>query len=130
VGTLPAVTVPVSRIGVDRIDAGVAVVDVLGEHDLTTASELSQRLDSLLGEGLGIVVDLSRATFIDSSVLAALLAASRDAGARGSGFAVTVPADEADGVRRVIEVTGLDQVMTMARDRAGAVDAVRSGRDG
>lgn len=129
-GTLPAVTVPVSRIGVDRIDAGVAVVDVLGEHDLTTASELSQRLDSLLGEGLGIVVDLSRATFIDSSVLAALLAASRDAGERGSGFAVTVPADEADGVRRVIEVTGLDQVMTMARDRAGAVDAVRSGRDG
>jgi anti-sigma B factor antagonist len=129
-GYSPAVTVPVSRIGVDRIDGDVAVVDVLGEHDLTTAPKLSQRLDSLLGEGLGIVVDLSGATFIDSSVLAALLAASHGAGERGSGFAVAVPADGADGVRRVIEVTGLDQVVTMAGDREGAVDAVRGGRDG
>jgi anti-anti-sigma factor len=121
------VTVPVSRIGVDRIDADIAVVDVLGEHDLTTAPELRQRLDALLGEGLGIAVDLSETTFLDSSVLAALLAASRDAGERGSGFAVAVPLDGADGLRRVIEVTGLAQVMTMAPDRAGAVEAAWSG---
>ena len=48
-----------SRIGVDRIDADVAVLAVVGEHDLTTVPELRERLDALLGEGLGIVVDLS-----------------------------------------------------------------------
>jgi anti-anti-sigma regulatory factor len=62
------VTVPVSRIGVDRIDADIAVVDVLGEHDLTTAAELRERLDALLGEGLGIAVDLSETTFLDVTV--------------------------------------------------------------
>lgn len=123
-------TVPVSRIGVDRLDADVAVIDLFGEHDLTTAPEFSQRLDALLGEGLSVVVDLSRSTFIDSSVLAALLAANRDADERGSGFVAAVPADETDGVRRVIEVTGLDQVLTLAPDRAGAIEAVRRGRDG
>jgi anti-sigma B factor antagonist len=121
------VAVPVSRIGVDRIEPDIAVIAVVGEHDLTTAPKLREQLDALLDEGLGIVVDLSGTTFIDSSVLATLLAASRDARERGSGFAVTVPTQEADGVRRVIEVTGLDQVLAMVGDRADALDAVRSG---
>jgi anti-anti-sigma factor len=124
-GYPPAVSVPASRIGVERFEADVAVVDVIGEHDLTTAPELSERLAELVGEGLGIVVDLTDATFIDSSVIATVLAAKRDAGERGTGFAVAVPADGADGIRHVIEITGLGEVVTVKADRAQAIETVR-----
>ena len=57
----------------------VVVVVVEGEHDIYTAPTLRERLDEALGKGGGIVVDLTAATFVDSSVLGALLDARRRA---------------------------------------------------
>jgi hypothetical protein len=51
----------------------VVVVLVEGEHDIYTAPTLRERLDEALERGGGVVVDLTAATFVDSSVLGALL---------------------------------------------------------
>jgi anti-sigma B factor antagonist len=94
------------ELALERNDAGLAVVTISGEHDLSTAPNLRRRLDSLLDEGTATVVDLSPATFIDSSILGVILDSRRRTAEAKIGFAV-VHANGADAVDRVLEVTGL-----------------------
>src|SRR5215218_5605394 len=70
----------------DDAAGDVVVVVVEGEHDIYTAPALRDRLDEAIGRGGGIVVDLTGATFVDSSVLGALLGA-RSRPTRGSSYA-------------------------------------------
>ena len=81
-------TVRTGEFAVERNDAGLAVLTISGEHDLSTAPNLRRRLDSLLDDGTATVVDLSPATFIDSSILGVVLDARRRAADREIGFAV------------------------------------------
>lgn len=94
------------ELALERNDAGLAVLTISGEHDLSTAPNLRRRLDNLLDEGTSTVVDLSPATFIDSSILGVILDGRRRATNSGIGFAV-VHSNGADAVDRVLEVTGL-----------------------
>src|SRR4051794_41777632 len=72
----------------DETAGDVVVVVVEGEHDIYTAPTLRERLEEALGRGGGIVVDLTAATFVDSSVLGALLDARRRAIEAGPGAGV------------------------------------------
>jgi anti-sigma B factor antagonist len=94
------------ELALERNDAGLTVLTISGEHDLSTAPNLRRRLDNLLDEGTATVVDLSPATFIDSSILGVILDGRRRATDSGVGFAV-VHSNGADAVDRVLEVTGL-----------------------
>ena len=122
---MPSVVAPASRIRVERVDDSLAVVAVDGEHDLSTVPELRERLESLIEGEVSVAVDLAHATFVDSSVLAALIAADKLSAERGLGFAVALPPDSAEGVRRVIDVTGLADALTL---RESAVDATEAAR--
>lgn len=82
------------------------MLTINGEHDLSTAPELRRRLEGLLEAGTGVIVDLSGATFIDSSILGAILEGKRRAGEASIGYAV-LHANGVDAVDRVLEVTGL-----------------------
>ncbi len=54
--------------------AGAATILALrGEHDMDTAPELRFELELALTAGTAIIVDLSQAGFIDSTVLGALI---------------------------------------------------------
>jgi len=114
-----------NRIAVDRGD-GVAVVVVEGEHDVYTAPSLSEQLDSLLDEGMPFVIDLTPATFVDSSVLRVLLEARRRADEGGVGFAVALAQDDSGPVRRVLDITGLVPVLPVHNEREAAIEAARS----
>jgi anti-sigma B factor antagonist len=94
------------ELALERNDSGLAVLTISGEHDLSTAPTVRRRINNLLDEGATTVVDLSPATFIDSSILGVILDGRRRAEAAGIGFAV-VHANGADAVDRVLEVTGL-----------------------
>jgi len=94
------------ELALERNDSGLAVLTISGEHDLSTAPSLRRRLDNLLGDRTATVVDLSPATFIDSSILGVILDGRRRATEKGIGFAV-VHSNGADAVDRVLEVTGL-----------------------
>jgi anti-sigma B factor antagonist len=115
-----------NRIAVDRGD-GVAVVTVEGEHDVYTAPSLTEQLETLLKEGMPFVIDLTPATFVDSSVLRVLLEARRRADERGVGFAVALGQDDSGPVRRVLDITGLVPVLPVHKAREEAIEAAREG---
>ena len=104
----------------------MAVVVGEGEHDVYTAPSLSEQLDSLLDEGMPFVIDLTPATFVDSSVLRVLLEARRRADERGVGFAVALGQDDSGPVRRVLDITGLVPVLPVHSGRDAAIEAARS----
>lgn len=95
-----------------------------GEHDLSTAPALRRSLDDLLSEGTGIIVDLSPASFIDSSILGAILDGQRRAAESRTGFAVLHANGAGDAVGRVLDVTGLRAELPVHTEREDAVSAV------
>lgn len=115
-----------NRIDLDRSENGVAVVVLTGEHDLYTAPALRDRIGAVLDEGGPFIIDLTPATFIDSSVLRVLLEARRQADEKGVGFAVALAEGETSGVRRVLEVTGLIPVFPVFPARKDALQAATS----
>lgn len=97
-----------------------AVVVLAGEHDVSTVPMLRQVLAPLsLDSGLLVVIDLSRAAFIDAAVLTALAGAEQAVTGRGGRFDLlpgTAPA-----VRRVLELTGwLRRPCVITADKAGS----------
>jgi anti-sigma B factor antagonist len=108
------------ELALERNDAGLAVLTISGEHDLSTAPNLRRRLDGLLDEGTATVIDLSPATFVDSSILGVILDGRRHAAEANIGFAV-VHSNGADAVDRVLEVTGLRAELPVHSRREEAV---------
>jgi anti-anti-sigma factor len=96
-----------------------AVAVLAGEHDVSTLPLLCQVLTPL-DSGLLVVIDLSRATFIDAAVLTALHGVEHAVTGRGGRFCLlpgTAPA-----VRRMLELTGWLHrpcVITADADNAG-----------
>ena len=90
------------------------VVELKGEHEAFTASKLERHLESLLDEGFGIVVDLRRASFIDSQTAGVLLEAHRRAQANGTDFRLVLGEGTGWAVRTLLEVTGLRDVLQVA----------------
>jgi anti-sigma B factor antagonist len=83
---------------------GVLVAE--GELDVATLDRLREHLDDHHVRA----IDLAGVTFIDSSALAVLVAAHQ---ARGSdGLVLRQPSD---AVRRLLEVSGLDQYLPIQR---------------
>jgi anti-sigma B factor antagonist len=113
-------------IALDDTAGDVIVVAIEGEHDIYTAPALRERLDEALERGGGVVVDLTRATFVDSSVLGALLDARRRALEGSQGFVVCVGDTVEPGVRRILDITGLVPVLPVIEGREAAIDAARS----
>jgi anti-anti-sigma factor len=70
-----------------RRETSAMVFTLRGEHDIDTAPELRAELERALGAGTAVVVDLSLAEFIDSTVLGALIYGHR----RRQPFALVVP---------------------------------------
>src|SRR3954467_903023 len=101
----------------DESAGDVVVVVVEGEHDIYTAPTLRERLDEALGRGGGIVVDLTGAAFVDSSVLGAPLAGPRRGLGAGQGFVVGVGESVEPGVQRILDIAGLVPVLPVVRAR-------------
>ncbi len=114
----------------DDAAGDVVVVVVEGEHDIYTAPTLRERLDEALGRGGGVVVDLTAATFVDSSILGALLDARRRAQEQARGFVVSVGAEVEPGVQRILDITGLVPVLPVIDGREAAISAARDGVSG
>src|SRR5215212_11655429 len=110
----------------DDTAGDVVVVVIEGEHDIYTAPALRERLSEAIDRGGGIVVDLTGATFVDSSVLGALLDARRRALDSSKGFVVCVGQTVEPGVQRILDITGLVPILPVMRGRAEAVEAART----
>ena len=82
---------------------GMAVVEVLGEHDLATRYETAALFDRLVAANDVVVIDVSEALFIDSTFLNNLVKAQRAARERGNTVLLQVGTEPA--VRRILEIS-------------------------
>jgi len=109
---------------------GVAVVLLEGEHDVYTAPAVTGKIEACLSEGHPVVVDLTRASFIDSSILRALIVGRNGSQDRSLGFAVCLDQNEDSAVKRVFEVAGAQELFPVLSTQTEAIDAVLSAGNG
>ncbi len=105
-----------TEFGVETISRGdpTAVIAVHGQADLHTAPELRTAITAALdGGATGLVVDLSKATFIDSTTLSVLLGAVKRL--RPADGKVSIVCGDPH-IRRIFEITLLDRVFTIQSD--------------
>jgi anti-sigma B factor antagonist len=96
---------------------GNRVVAVRGELDLSSAPDLCARLEAHRGER--VLLDLSQLGFCDSCGLRALICEAREAQIAGGGLAVVAPAS--GPIRRLLQMTGLEEALGVHTDVAHAV---------
>ena len=104
------------------------MIEIRGELDLATAPDLEVPLDEATGAAEGsILLDLSDCEFIDSTGIAMIVRAWQQVDARSSngGDGRVVLCCHNEQVRRVLEVTGLDQSISIYESRDQALAALR-----
>jgi anti-anti-sigma factor len=109
----------VGRFDVDTRVPGVALIALLGEHELYGAPKLQQQIESLVAKDLSVVIDLTEAVFLDSSIVGVLLKAQKLAAENGLDYRVVLSASTGEPVRRMFEITGLHEILPIIeRDTA------------
>jgi anti-sigma B factor antagonist len=99
----------------------VTIARLEGELDIATTPALRERLLSVVGPGVRLlVIDLSGVSFCDVSTLAVLVATQHRA--RGLGITVRLAAPRSQ-MAKLLRVTGLDQCFTIC---ATLDDALRT----
>ena len=88
-----------------------ALVALAGEHDLQSADEVQQTFDQALAVCDHLIVDLSTAEFIDSTIVGVLLQTKKHAIELDRKFNVVL--GTAPAVERILEVTGVVQVLNV-----------------
>jgi anti-sigma B factor antagonist len=106
---------------------GVRVIAVRGELDLSTAPELEEPLTAAVdGGGALVLIDLSACEFIDSTGIALIVRAWQQLdGGNGGASGRLVLCSANDQVRRVLDVSGLDQSIPVHASREDGLAALR-----
>lgn len=117
------------EVRVARLPGEIAVISLLGEHDVTTAWEVRNAIAFALAQGT-LVVDLSETEFIDSSIVHALVDSVQLASAQG--LRISLQLQTHASVKRMLEImleiSGLE-ALPVYGTRAEAIDAVRQTPD-
>ena len=94
------------------------VISLAGEVDLYTAPEFKQQLLEVIGNGAkDVIVDFTKATFIDSTTLGVLVGGVKRL--RGQDGRLSLVCSDRN-ITKIFEITGLDRVFTIhpTRDEA------------
>ena len=106
-------------IRIERPAEGSAVVVFEGEHDMTNRDEVADVLSLLVHENRLVVADLSRAVFVDSSIVHLLMRVQEQGSAQNHVFRLQM--GTAAIVHKVFEVTGALDVLECASTREEAL---------
>jgi anti-anti-sigma factor len=120
-------SVPAGQLEVEPVE-DVAVVRLLGEHDLASTPALRASLLTLIEEGFGVVVDCTETQFMDVAVLRRLLEA--DDALRGRGRRLTVLLRTECPVERLFGIVDVEQWLAVARERSVAIRLAGSSSQG
>lgn len=101
----------------------IAALCLEGEFDLGNAPRIIEEGERLLADDKQVILDLSDATFIDSSVIQALSRVGAEA--RKNGRVVVLQLGTAAIVERVIEISNIERVLPRASTRPEALDTIR-----
>ena len=111
-----------TAIDIRELPGGV-VISLRGDHDLSTKPKLLTAL-SRLGrrKALPDSLDLRQCTFVDSTIIGAILTAQRHASAQESSVSVVLPADTSY-VYRALSVVGLTALVPAHASIEAALEA-------
>jgi anti-anti-sigma regulatory factor len=118
---------PFGTVEVEHHHADLWVVALVGEHDLSTVSVIEQRLADVHLHGTRVILDLSTASFVDTTVIAVIVR-ERQRAASSEEDALAVVAPTGSQPRRALELVQLNGVL-LAESRAEAYEAMQQGRD-
>jgi anti-anti-sigma factor len=105
---------------------GILIAQVSGEIDSSNAGDLRLALlEGLSNSVAGMVLDLTKATYVDSTGIALCFELARGLEARRQSLRLVVAAD--GPVRRVLELCAIGTVAPVVEDAAAAVAALRAG---
>jgi anti-anti-sigma factor len=100
------------------------IVALHGEHDMTNRDRLHEKLAPLLTQATFVVVDLSPATFIDSSIVKELIAGHEQVDdVPAQQLAIVAPKD--GFARRVLDLMQADGVLRIFEDHDAAFASLR-----
>ncbi|MCE9519346.1 MAG: STAS domain-containing protein [Verrucomicrobia bacterium] len=101
----------------------MTIVNLGGDVDSVSASELETRIMSLLDGGVkNLLIDCSHLTYINSAGLRVFLLAAKQLSTEGAlAFCGLVP-----NVRLVFETIGFDRILTIYLDRATALSSMNT----
>lgn len=109
----------------EQIDDRTHLIELTGEIDLYTAPAFKERLGQAIDQGrTRLVVDLSGATFIDSTTLGILVGGVKRLDGGGGALAIVCTAQS---ILKVFRVTGLDRVFSIVETRDEALSEVAAG---
>jgi len=111
-----------------ELEGGIRLLEVNGELDLSTATQLEGPLEAAISSPkAAVLIDLTDCTFIDSTGIALVVRAWQrvDAAAGNGGEGGLVLCCQNEQVRRVLEVTGLEHSLRVFGTRDEAVAALR-----
>ncbi len=102
--------------------AGVAVIVAGGELDFAASPQIRDRLSERIQAGVRrVIVDLSGATFIDSTAIGALVAMATVVDELDGGLLLVVCPDENRRVLRIFEIAGIESLIAIHSSRAEAM---------
>ena len=96
-------------------DAGFSVIRLLGEADAYTAPRIRDDLAAAVDTEAPLVIDLSGATFIDSTIVGVLLESRKHYEQLHRQFLLLLPDDAAPQVHRLFDLTGLAGLLPVVR---------------
>jgi anti-sigma B factor antagonist len=106
---------------IEQVGASACVVSLAGELDLSTIPRVESQLLEQVRTKAGLVVDLTKVSFIDSSGIALLIQAFR---ASDDGGPLNTVIAEGSQVERVFRIAGIDRVLPLFTRRVLALEAL------
>jgi anti-anti-sigma factor len=103
-------------------DARILVIS--GEADRFRTDAVGGAIDAARKEDREVIVDLSSATYLDSSMLSCLVAASEQGRRRAERLVILC---ETPRLRRSLQLKGLETILQLAETRAQALELVAGG---
>jgi anti-anti-sigma factor len=119
-----ASSVELGQVGVQR-HGDVAVLRLLGEHDLSTVESVRRAIAGQVEAGEGVVVSLVETRFLDAAIVRALRDGDAELQPRDRRLVVHVATENV--VRRVLEITGLTEALPTTGSLEDALVRARRG---
>ena len=101
----------------------VVAVCLEGDLDRTSAAALDAAIDGALQSGNDLILDLSEASFIDSSVIQSVVRAAQSSGRTHQ--AIVLQLGTAPLFERVLEIVKIEEVLPRAHDRQDALRVIQ-----
>lgn len=104
-----------------ELPGNVLKVKLTGPLDIQAANEIDMPFSVIGGSRNKVAIDLSGVSFLASIGIRVLVMTARAIGNKGGRMVVFSPTAEA---RKVLVATGIDKIIPIAADEAGAVAAL------